>query len=59
MRRDKIRRAIQSGADEQGVDITEADENKAVEFLDNLLPKDAEVFESFDELFEALAEDAS
>ena len=52
-RRELIRHAIQRGAESEGVEITEADEHMAVEFLDGLIPQDAEVLttEEMDKLF--------
>lgn len=42
-RREVLREAIQRGADEEGCDITEAEEAAAIAFLDSIIPKDAEV----------------
>ena len=42
-RREVLREAIQRGADEEGCDITEAEEAAAIAFLDSIIPTDAEV----------------
>ena len=50
-RREKFRRAVQDGADEQGVTLSEEEERLAVDFLDDLIPDDVEVLDDLDDLF--------